>query len=393
MQKEYLTIAEAAKLLNYSDRTIRDWCIKGKLPGAFRLGNARKWHIPLKSLKEIEKESLAENRQLNEEVKVYNTSSTLNQAALAYQHDVDLFRKADSILNEKDIGRLVWSFKSGNEIHEDHDKKLGEFFALANLPSTQYLIPELNEAYLRFVVALDGLHKFICFHFDGTGDLRPGIDSELFVRNPERYKWRWDEDTWKRYHNLEKALHKLADRVSTTYRDYRSLITQILKVSPLSEENNNHAILQRDTGLVRDHDITVFQKLDSIFGEQDVRNMTSNLVNNRMLNKHAIMIYESRWYLDQEKYKYIDTTISDQCNRLLKTIDILSDFIGKRFFTIDSGHIDYTTLLGFPHWYEGEDEGRQEEFRELADALSLLNDNFIDAYKEYRATIREILFI
>lgn len=46
MEKKLYTVREAARFLNYSERTIRDWCNHGKLDGAYRVGTSRKWQIP-----------------------------------------------------------------------------------------------------------------------------------------------------------------------------------------------------------------------------------------------------------------------------------------------------------------------------------------------------------
>ena len=41
---EYISVKEAAKKWNLSDRSVRNYCANGKIPGAILHGNA--WKIP-----------------------------------------------------------------------------------------------------------------------------------------------------------------------------------------------------------------------------------------------------------------------------------------------------------------------------------------------------------
>jgi excisionase family DNA binding protein len=51
MAEKLLTIKEAAKRLNYSERQIRQMCVDGRLAGAVKIGGRGKWLIPESSLK------------------------------------------------------------------------------------------------------------------------------------------------------------------------------------------------------------------------------------------------------------------------------------------------------------------------------------------------------
>jgi len=46
VDKEVYTIREAAKLIGYSDRHLRQRCIDGNVPGAYKITEGRKWLIP-----------------------------------------------------------------------------------------------------------------------------------------------------------------------------------------------------------------------------------------------------------------------------------------------------------------------------------------------------------
>ena len=52
--KELYTIREAARLIGYSERQLRQKCIGGEIPGAHKLATGRKWLIPRKGLEQYQ---------------------------------------------------------------------------------------------------------------------------------------------------------------------------------------------------------------------------------------------------------------------------------------------------------------------------------------------------
>ena len=59
MKEKLYSVKEAAKVVCYDERTIREWCQKGKLIGAYRVGIARKWLIPESALYQSKTEQKA----------------------------------------------------------------------------------------------------------------------------------------------------------------------------------------------------------------------------------------------------------------------------------------------------------------------------------------------
>jgi hypothetical protein len=54
IEGEVVGTAKAARLLGFSEETVRRWCREGKLEGAFQpSGYDGKWLIPMRSLKRI----------------------------------------------------------------------------------------------------------------------------------------------------------------------------------------------------------------------------------------------------------------------------------------------------------------------------------------------------
>jgi hypothetical protein len=59
----FVRISVAAKLLNQPERTLRDWCAQGKVPGATHDGYDTHWWVPLMwvlTLRRMEEDTLLE---------------------------------------------------------------------------------------------------------------------------------------------------------------------------------------------------------------------------------------------------------------------------------------------------------------------------------------------
>jgi excisionase family DNA binding protein len=58
LQKESYTVAEAAERLGKSSWTVRQWCNRGQVPGAYKVGRGRggegEWRIPHEALIRLE---------------------------------------------------------------------------------------------------------------------------------------------------------------------------------------------------------------------------------------------------------------------------------------------------------------------------------------------------
>ncbi|MDP3955160.1 MAG: helix-turn-helix domain-containing protein, partial [bacterium] len=73
--KQVYTIAQAAKLLHYSERTIRQMCRDGRLSGAHKLTGGRKWLIPKDSIQN----KIEEPQRKTDEPRRDKTKSSLEQ--------------------------------------------------------------------------------------------------------------------------------------------------------------------------------------------------------------------------------------------------------------------------------------------------------------------------
>ena len=59
---KYLSVAEVAKKWNISDRSVRNYCAHGRVPGAFLTGKT--WNIPADSFKPEREVQTSENSLL-----------------------------------------------------------------------------------------------------------------------------------------------------------------------------------------------------------------------------------------------------------------------------------------------------------------------------------------
>jgi len=54
--------------------------------------------------------------------------------------------------------------------------------------------------------------------------------SKLWVPSAFRYDCDWDDEIWKKYHELESELHKIVYNILKVYKEYRSTIREILYI-------------------------------------------------------------------------------------------------------------------------------------------------------------------
>jgi len=144
----------------------------------------------------------------------------------AIAHDVRIFKESDDILNEADVRRIYYSLLSGNEVESDMTFKLGHFMSFFSYEGNQFLAAIIREKCEQFMKSLDKLDEFINEHFftkEGNA-----AKLELWVSSSHRYKFEWEEETWREYHSLEPKLHRLASKMLKAYESYRATVRETL---------------------------------------------------------------------------------------------------------------------------------------------------------------------
>ena len=146
----------------------------------------------------------------------------------AIAHDVGIFKESDAILSETDVGRIYYTL-SCNEIDDDRHIKLGEFLWFLSYEGNKFVAPTVREKCEQFMKSSDEVCRFVDEHFHGM-ETMPGSPgkSELWIPSPHRWKFQWEEETWREYHNLEPELHRLATKMLEAYKSYRATVRETL---------------------------------------------------------------------------------------------------------------------------------------------------------------------
>ena len=145
---KYLSVVEVAKKWNISDRSVRNYCAKGRVPGAFLTGKT--WNIPADSIKPEREVQTSENSLLNvlrdqkniglkggiyhkTQVELtYNSNhiegSKLTQDQTRFIFETNTIGIEDKALNVDDIIETTNHFKCIDYVIDNANKKLSESF-------------------------------------------------------------------------------------------------------------------------------------------------------------------------------------------------------------------------------------------------------------------------
>ena len=145
---KYLSVAEVAKKWNISDRSVRNYCAHGRVPGAFLTGKT--WNIPADSVKPEREVQTSENMLLNalREQKntglkggiyhktqvelTYNSNhiegSKLTQDQTRFIFETNTIGIEDKVVNVDDIIETTNHFKCIDYVIDNANKKLSENF-------------------------------------------------------------------------------------------------------------------------------------------------------------------------------------------------------------------------------------------------------------------------
>lgn len=145
---KYLSVAEVARKWNVSDRSVRNYCAHGRVPGAFLTGKT--WNIPADSIKPEREIQTSENMLLNalrEQKNIglrggiyhktqveltYNSNhiegSKLTQDQTRFIFETNTIGIVDKAVNVDDIIETTNHFKCIDYVIDNANKKLSENF-------------------------------------------------------------------------------------------------------------------------------------------------------------------------------------------------------------------------------------------------------------------------
>jgi hypothetical protein len=396
-KEKLLGVPEVAKELSYSEKAIREILNRGELKGT-RLRPGGKWLVTRGDLDDFkEKHGIGQKTNKVEAEHTMKLDEQSINAQVSWEmrkisHDEGIFREADSVLSERDVRRIVLVLRGANAINYSDLTMLESFFNFVYLPAThQYTIKELNDDYSKFITSLDNLLKFTGRHFYPSDTENK---TELWVPTDKRYNFEWDIETWQRYHNLEKALNKLIDRMHEAYKVYRTSITKILV--PLEQ-------VTKTTQVALQHDIAIFKKFENMLSEQQLLSILSRI-------EHGYHIWDVSWVdllcefgssSGYESNKYIDSHIQECCDSFRSMVDEFTVFLSKEshnFPDLDDTRLLLRPDLRSPHLpqYKIPKNQRSEskkEYKLLEERLFYLINSVRTTYSTYKATVRQSLFV
>lgn len=222
-------------------------------------------------------------------------------------------------------------------------------------------------------------------HYKGyKEDPLPSGKTLLYLHFEDNYenKYRWTPP-WK---DLEEVFIKAIDIEKRNYPEgaWDDELKKVIVKSPS-----------------RPHDREVFEKSDLIMNEEDFRAFFYKLeVDASYMFFSSQKVAEFMYFFSYESNKYISKILRDSCERILSALNELNKFLLEPdlFFDRPIGKDgDYKMKL-WPAYEIIEKRGvsqeeRDRQFFEYFDRLRNLVDITRPTYMEYRANIREILFI
>jgi hypothetical protein len=144
------------------------------------------------------------------------------------------------------------------------------------------------------------------------------------------------------------------------------------------------------------HDIKIFTESDEILSEKDLRNIYFQLHSNQLYWDDGDKSVKFMWFFGHESNQYVTKELRNKCTELIDSLNELWDFVGIRFFPADGNARRVRSELWIPSTEEYKhnwDEETWGKYHNLEPELYKLADNTLEAYKNYRATIRELLYV
>lgn len=166
----------------------------------------------------------------------------------------------------------------------------------------------------------------------------------------------------------------------------------------ISQANEKQmALTPEQLNQTRRHDRRIFRESDDILKEGDVRSIYSRLYNNEIHWEQQTKLQKFCWFFSYESNQYIDAELHHQTEHFIDTVDKLGKFVGDNFYPMET----YPTApakseLFIPSHHQWKFQWEEEiwqKYHKLEPELYRLNDSMLEAYKSYRAAVRETLFI
>jgi hypothetical protein len=160
---------------------------------------------------------------------VINSSYIKEERAKNLEHDFQIFRASNLILDESEINSILGRLDGGHEVQWDNIQKIWKYLDYFSLRSNEFLSSDLSALNKVHAEALFNLKEFIKLKFfSSKNDVKTyQLHPEL---NVERTTFGVTAEGEKRYYKLVEELDGLIQQVAESNRAYRRAIKETLRI-------------------------------------------------------------------------------------------------------------------------------------------------------------------
>lgn len=158
----------------------------------------------------------------------FDSKAKGDDASRNLNHDLEIFKTSDKLLNEDDLDRILDRLSGGHEAYWDELTKIWEYNKYFKLKSNKFLTDKLSKTNSTCYEALEKLSSFVGAKFFVTK-----YDPKILQMHPEL---NWDRTRMgvpdggeKKYNEMVVELNNLIRTVDKTYGEYRVTVKEILK--------------------------------------------------------------------------------------------------------------------------------------------------------------------
>ena len=141
-------------------------------------------------------------------------------------HDVDVFRRTDDLLNEKQFMQIVDWIASEHSSSPEQSARLDQYLYAFEGVGNSYLSGDLEDAKRKMVSSLDELREYMAIHFFNYGG-RSCLDPD---RNVDRGGLHATKQDYVRYHEQARELVERVGNAKGAYAGYRKAVRDALLV-------------------------------------------------------------------------------------------------------------------------------------------------------------------
>jgi len=227
-----LGVPEVAKELNYSEKSVREMLNRGDIKGTrIRLGG--KWLVTRENLDSYKEEHGLIQRTIPEQAEsnLQQDTPTPKQISHVENHDIEIFKKSNSIMSEENLLDFLWPLDGGPSIYYYRKAEAVErFLQFFSFVGNQYLDREALRLCNNLCEALRKLEAFLCDNFrppqrSGVSDyarLIPGECAHGYYSGEE------DSEDEKIYWKYFDELQELNNTCKDCMKQYRAYIRDTL---------------------------------------------------------------------------------------------------------------------------------------------------------------------